>query len=236
VVPTTVVVVVGGVVVVVVGSMVVVVVGGVVVVVVGSMVVVVVGGSVVVVVDASIVVDVVLVVAGAVVVVTGAAIAPLLMDRSWLPTEQFLSEHTKSMRRMWYGDPLIDEAEFPVPQSVCDAMWPDQESTIVGAEAVKYTVVEAVLVPANVPVCEYAVGLDARVQLVVPHRSPEFAMLAPLAGNVPPSMRIDWAATCVTPAAVTRESMGMGRVDTGVEHVMPAHPSAVVSVRATDVR
>jgi hypothetical protein len=137
VVPTTVVVVAGGVVVVVVGSRVVVVVGGVVVVVVGSMVVVVAGGSVVVVVDASIVVDVVLVVAGAVVVVTGAMIAPLLMERSWLPTEQFLFEHTKSMRRMWYGDPLMEEAEFPAPQSACDAMCPDHDSTMVGADAVK---------------------------------------------------------------------------------------------------
>lgn len=90
--------------------------------------------------------------------------------------------------------------------------------------------------PANVPVCEYAEGLAVSVQDASPQRSPEFVITAPLAGNVPPSMRMDWAATWVTPAAVTRESMGMGSVDTGAEHVIPAHPSAVVSVRATEVR
>jgi hypothetical protein len=149
------VVVVGAIVVVVVGATVVVVVGATVVVVVGAIVVVVVGATVVVVVEGAIVVEVVLVVVvgAAVVVVTGATIAPLLMDRSWLPTEQFLSEHMKSMRRMWYGEPLMEDADFPAPQSACDAMCPDQESTIVGTDAVKYTVVDAVLVPANVPVC-----------------------------------------------------------------------------------
>jgi hypothetical protein len=133
---TVVVVVVGAIVVVVVGAIVVVV--GAIVVVVGAIVVVVVGAIVVVVVDGAIVVDVVLVVVGAaVVVVTGATIAPLLMDRSWLPTEQFLAEHMKSMRRMWYGEPLMEEADLPAPQSACDAMCPDHERTIVGVDAVK---------------------------------------------------------------------------------------------------
>jgi len=137
VVPTTVVVVVGAIVVVVVGAIVVVVVGAIVVVVVGAIVVVVVGSIVVVVVDGAMVVDVVLVVLGAVVVVTGDTMAPLLIDRSWLPTEQFLSEHMKSMSLMWYGDPLIDDAELPAPQSVWAAMWPDHERTTVADDAVK---------------------------------------------------------------------------------------------------
>jgi len=91
-------------------------------------------------------------------------------------------------------------------------------------------------VPAKVPLCEYAEGFAARVQLASPQRSPVFVTDAPDDGNVPPSMRMDWAATWVTPAPVTSGSIGMVNAEAGAEHAMPAQASAVVSVRATEVR
>ena len=72
------------------------------------------------------------------------------------------------------------------------------------------------------------------MQLASPQRSPVLETTAPLAGKVPPSMRMDWAATWVTPAPVTRGSRGIGRFETGAEQEIPAQASAVDSVRATD--
>ena len=74
------------------------------------------------------------------------------------------------------------------------------------------------------------------MQLASPQRSPVFVTEAPDDGNVPPSIRMDWAATCVTPAPVTRGSRGIGSVETGAEQEIPAQAFAVVSVRSTDVR
>lgn len=133
---TTVVVVVGARVVVVVGASVVVVVGSRVVVVVGSRVVVVVGSRVVVVVGA------------AVVVVTGGRTTELDIARSSLPAEQFeASEQVKSRRRMWYGEPAIDAADVPAPQSASLATWPDHARTAEVDDAVNHTVSDAELVP-----------------------------------------------------------------------------------------
>lgn len=121
VVPRTVVVVGGRVVVVggrvVVVSTTVVVVGGSVVVV--STTVVVVVSTTVVVVESGIVV---VVVGGRVVVVTGGSTAELLMDLSSLPALQLATlEQAKSSTLMWYGDPAIEDAELPAPQSDCEA-------------------------------------------------------------------------------------------------------------------
>ena len=53
----------------------------------------------------------------------------------------------------------------------------------------KYTVVDAVLVPAYVPECEYAAGFALIEHDAPAHRSPVFAMVAPPDGKVPPSSR-----------------------------------------------
>ena len=87
-----------------------------------------------------------------------------------------------------------------------------------------------------VPVNEYAVGLAVTVQVDAPHRLPVFAMDAPGAGNVPPSMRKAWPGTWVTPRPDTSESRGTASADTGATQVTPEQGSAVVSVRATPVR
>ena len=129
----------------------VVVVGGSVVVVVSTTVVVVVGGNVVVVVGGSVVVvdsgTVVVVVGGAVVVVTGGATTELDIARSSFPALQFdLFEHVKSSSRMWYGEPSMEAADMPVPQSAWLATWPDHDSTAKSDEAVNHTVTDAELV------------------------------------------------------------------------------------------
>src|SRR5260221_851969 len=41
-------------------------------------------------------------------------------ERSWLPICTLSTE----ISRVWYGEPLIADAEFPAPQSVWLAMWP----------------------------------------------------------------------------------------------------------------
>ena len=123
----------------------VVVVGGRVVVVVSTTVVVVVGGNVVVVDSGTVVV----VVGGAVVVVTGAATTELDIARSSLPALQFdLFEQTKSRSRMWYGEPSIEAADMPVPQSAWLATCPDHERTAKSDDAVNHTVIDAELVSA----------------------------------------------------------------------------------------
>jgi hypothetical protein len=228
--PTTVVVVGGSVVVV---STTVVVVGGSVVVV-STTVVVVDSGTVVVVVTSG---SVVVVTTGAVVVVTGGRTAVFAMDLSSLPALQFATlEQAKSSTRMWYGDPEMDAADLSTPQSACEATWPPQESTTVLPTAVKYTFVEVEELSVYSPVREYGVGLAATVQVEAPHRFPVFAMDAPGAGKVPPSIRNAWPGTWVTPRPVTSGSMGIGSVETGAAQERPEQGSAVVSVRATPVR
>src|SRR6266542_320906 len=45
-------------------------------------------------------------------------------DRSWLPPAV-----SRSMRRVWYGEPEIAIAELPEPQSCREEMWPPHAST-----------------------------------------------------------------------------------------------------------
>src|SRR5215470_14349314 len=42
---------------------------------------------------------------------------------------------------MWYGEPLIAEAEWPAPQSIDDPMWPPHASTGFGTLEVKLIVI-----------------------------------------------------------------------------------------------
>jgi len=154
-----------------------------------------------------------------------------------LPALQFATlEQAKSRTRMWYGEPEMDAADLSTPQSACEATCPPQESTTVVPTAVKYTFVDVEELSVYSPVREYGAGLAATVHVEAPHRFPVFAMDAPGAGKVPPSMRKAWPGTWVTPRPVTSESMGIGSVDTGAAQVTPAHGSAVVSVRLTPVR
>src|SRR5947207_178597 len=56
-------------------------------------------------------------------------------DRSWLPPEP-----SRSTSRVWYGDPEIEIAELPRPQSWRVAMWPPHASTGFATLAVNVTV------------------------------------------------------------------------------------------------
>ena len=43
---------------------------------------------------------------------------------------------------MWYGEPEIEPALLPAPQSICEAMCPPQASSTVEFVAVKVTITE----------------------------------------------------------------------------------------------
>ncbi len=65
-------------------------------------------------------------------------------ERSWLPPEP-----SRSIKRVWYGEPGIATAEFPEPQSARVAMCPLQASTGFATVAVKVIVILADLSPAK---------------------------------------------------------------------------------------
>src|SRR3954447_5344667 len=59
-------------------------------------------------------------------------------ERSWLPPEP-----SRSIRRMWYGDPEIVTAELARPQSARVAIWPPQARTGFATAAVNVTAIWA---------------------------------------------------------------------------------------------
>ena len=63
----------------------------------------------------------------------------------------------------------------------------------------------------------------------VAHRFPVLGTEEPEAGKVPPKSVKFWPVSCLAP---TSGSTGIGNVDVGPEHVMPAHGSAVVSEKS----
>ena len=60
------------------------------------------------------------------------AIAEAFIWRSWAPPPPSIE-----VRNMWYGEPLIEPAPFPMPQSTSEATWPPQAITAVEAVEVK---------------------------------------------------------------------------------------------------
>ena len=64
---------------------------------------------------------------------------------------------------------------------------------------------------------------------------PVFDTMAPLEGNVPPNTEILWPACWFTMAPLTDGSIGIGNID-WEPHEIPAHGSAVVSLKLNDVR
>ena len=63
-------------------------------------------------------------------------------ERSWFPPEP-----SRSIRRVWYGEPEIATAELSAPQSWRVAMWPPHASTGFATLAVKVIVICADLSP-----------------------------------------------------------------------------------------
>ena len=75
---------------------------------------------------------------------TGAT-AAAASERSMLPRLPL----SRVISRMWYGEPEIEPALLPAPQSICEAMWPPQATSTVESEAVKVTI--TVRLPAASP-------------------------------------------------------------------------------------
>src|SRR4051812_32226436 len=63
-------------------------------------------------------------------------------ERSWLPPEP-----SRSISRVWYGDPGMATAELFAPQSFRVEMWPPQASTGFACDATNVSVIRADLSP-----------------------------------------------------------------------------------------
>src|SRR5438876_545071 len=59
----------------------------------------------------------------------------VFIDRSWFPPTP-----STEMIRWWYGDPLIEPAALPAPQSICEPMWPPHAASTSVLGLVKCTV------------------------------------------------------------------------------------------------
>src|SRR5436190_23939449 len=86
-------------------------------------------------------------------------------ERSWLPPDP-----SKSINRVWYGDPGIEIAELVRPQSCRVAMRPPQARTGLPTDAVKLIRMHVVVseLPAYVAVSEVGNGTVAHSVFPVP--------------------------------------------------------------------
>ena len=121
--------------------------------------------------------------------------APSESERSWLPPAP-----SRSIRRVWYGEPGMETAEFVRPQSAREAMWPPQASTGLATLAVKVTAIRADLSPTKPAPSAYEYGLTLVMS--------------------PPNM-VRLPAIGVTPPPVTCGSAGIGNVSVGARGSQP---------------
>ena len=110
------------------------------------------------------------VVTGGTVVTDGAAVA--LIERSRFPEWHLSFWHANALRRMWYGEPLIELAAFPSPQSAELAICPPHAITAVECVAVKYTLISFLLSLPGSPVGTYSLGFALMVHGYDSHRLP----------------------------------------------------------------
>ena len=73
---------------------------------------------------------------------------------------------------MWYGEPSIELAAFPSPQSAELAMCPPHAITAVEFVAVKYTLISFLLSLSGSPVGTYSLGFALIVHGYDSHRLP----------------------------------------------------------------
>jgi hypothetical protein len=137
---------------------------------------------------------------------TGAT-AAAANERSMLPSPPL----SRSSRRMWYGEPEIEPAALPRPQSICEAMWPPQASSTVELVAVNVTTTERLLAGSLLP---YAMFVIVPFQIEI---EPGACVELELAKAIP-------------------VSSGIGNEEPPAHGEMPEHGAAVVSVRLYEVR
>ncbi len=112
---------------------------------------------------------------------------------------------------MWYGEPEIEPALLPTPQSICEAMWPPQASSTVEFVAVKVTITERFPAASLLP---YTMFVIVPFQIVI----------APGA-----CVELEFAKAIVV-------SAGIGKEEPPAQGTMPEHGAAVDSVRSYAVR
>src|SRR5436190_18596885 len=130
----------------------------------------------------------------------GKITASFEIERSWLPPVP-----SRSMGRVWYGEPGMASAELLAPQSSRVEMCPPQASTGLATLAVKVRVIRADLSPVKPAPLAYEYAPTAVIV-------PPYILKAPEAG--------------VTPAPVTCGSAGRGKVVYALQPETPAHGSA----------
>src|SRR5919198_5269613 len=135
-----------------------------------------------------------------IVIPPGKMTASFEIDRSWLPPAP-----SRSMRRVWYGEPGIASAELFAPQSSRVETCPLHASTGFATLAVKAIVIRADVSPVK-PL-------------------PSGYEYAPTPVIVPPYIR-NSPETGVTCAPITCGSSGMSKVVKALQPAIPAHGSA----------